>query len=46
VALNDGIHVIDAAPAQMLTRARSGLRDRLEYSPEGALRIAPEEKAP
>jgi len=36
--LNDGIRVIDAG--------RSGLRDRLEYSPEGALRIAPEEKAP
>jgi hypothetical protein len=41
VDLNDGIHVIDAASAQMLTPARSGLRDRLEYSPEGALRVAP-----
>jgi len=38
VALKDGIHVIDAG--------RSGLRDRLEYSTEGALPIAPEEKAP
>jgi len=46
VDLNAGIHVIDAASAQMFTPARSGLRDRLEYSLEGALRIAPEEKAP
>jgi hypothetical protein len=46
VDLNDGNNVNDAGSAQMLTPARSGLRDRLEYSPEGALRIAPEEKAP
>src|SRR5215813_14048740 len=43
---NDGIRVIDAGSAQMLTPARSGLRDRLDYSPEGALRVAREEKAP
>jgi len=45
VDLNDGIQVIEAASARVLATARGRLRNRLDYSPEGAPRIAPEEKA-
>jgi len=45
VDLNDGIQVIETASARVLATARGRLRNRLDYSPEGAPRIAPEEKA-